>query len=57
MVSPGAEEKDELAAVAGQPVASLSGAGLLRYLQSARSPGWGRPQGGREVAQVICSKG
>ncbi|CAJ1337051.1 unnamed protein product, partial [Effrenium voratum] len=32
----GLQEKDELAAVAGQPVASLSGAGLLRYLQSVR---------------------
>lgn len=33
-----AQEKDELVAVAGQPTSSLSGAGLMRYLQSAGSP-------------------
>ncbi|CAK9077992.1 unnamed protein product [Durusdinium trenchii] len=32
----GLQEKDELVAVAGQPTSSLSGAGLMRYLQSVR---------------------
>ena len=30
----GLQEKDELVAVAGQPISSLSGAGLMRYVQS-----------------------